>query len=68
VALEAKTSLPGCAFASAMSSFTDFTPRLGVTTSTFVLKPIWLIPEKSFRGSYGTLGCSTVLIARLGSE
>ena len=32
--LEAQVSLPGCAFASAMSSFTEFAFTAGLTTST----------------------------------
>ena len=55
-------SLPGCALATALKSFTDFTLSDGVTTRMFVLKPICETPTKSFSGSYGRAACIAVAI------
>jgi hypothetical protein len=42
-----KLSLPGCAFASAMSSATEWAATLGLTTSTSGEVPASPIPAKS---------------------
>jgi len=48
-------SLPGCALASAISSFTLFTGRAGVTTSTESAFTMREIGSKSFSVSNGRL-------------
>ena len=63
---EPKNTLPGCACASAIKSFTDFTPSEGATTSASVLKPMLATAEKSFNGSYGRLGCIAAVMAKPG--
>ena len=60
----AKPIFPGCAFASAISSCTDFTGSEGCTTSTLGPSAIRLTGSKSFTGSYGTL----LVQARIGDE
>ena len=50
---EPNDSLPGRAFAYAISSFTECTGRSGLTTSTFGVMAISVIGAKSFCASYG---------------
>ena len=48
---EPKLSWPGLCFASAISSLTDFAPRLDATTRISGVLAIWVMPAKSLTGS-----------------
>jgi len=60
---ELKKICPGRAWAYAMKSLTDLTPSDGGTTSATVLKPIWVIPEKSLTALYGRFLCTAAPMA-----
>ena len=47
-------SRPGCAFASAIRSFTLFASKLALTKRNMGETPMMLTGEKSLTGSYGT--------------
>ena len=53
---DAKANVPGFAFASAMSSFTDFAATDGCTTRMLGSVMPSVIGAKSLSGSYATLG------------
>ena len=59
---EAKLSLPGCDFAKSINSFTDFTGRLGCTSSTYGADAAKVIGVKSLLVSYGAdfTRCGTI--------